>query len=1139
MWVVLVLSTLLYQQAKPFQRRLLPVMFILAITVLTTGLLHFMFAGTSRSLFPPSLAWLNVLAAFGSVGAGVYLYRLCSPLLSTMQARQALADREQALWSFFDSAPMMMGISDVEGDNIRHVSDNLAAAEFFGQSDADLQGKLASELGVPREGIDLWVGHYREAEASRRPVQFEYTHQGPSALRRLSAVVSYIGRNPQGYPRFSYLVQDITDIRRTEAALVDAKRHLESRIEERTAELLMSQQKFARTFEIAPFAFALVKMPEGIIVDVNSAWVQLLGYSREEALGKSGLQLGLYKNADDRDRLYEEFHRAGEVRNFETTLITKEGRTRVASSNMKFIDIAGERHILGTLVDITDRKQAQQNIEAQKERLRMFIKYTPLDVAMFDRNMNYLEVSVQWLRTFGFQASSILGKNHYEIFPNLNPDWIAIHQRALQGSIEVGETSYVDRNGQFHFFRYDIRPWRDEENELGGIIIFNEDITEQRRAREELNESKAKLEAAFQAVSDGIMVFDTAGQVVLLNEAEARICGFESIDDMKRDLPYFVSVFQLSSLDDTPLPIEQWPVSRVMRGESLPYLELRGRRVDTGQAWIFSYTGEPVFDDQGRQTLSVIVTRDITRGKQAEEQLRESEERFRTVTNNAASCLFMMDRNGRPTFMNPAAMRVTGYGSLEEIKGKPLHDAVHWKKADGSPYPMEECPIDNAQADLQTVQNQAEVFCRKDGSLFPVSYSIAPLEKNGEVIGSVLEFRDVTEEKKSELALRESETRYRILADAVPYLVLTHTREGQLTYFNHQWTLYTGQPVEWLLQKVFETVHPDDLDRLVMARTQALALGRPNVSELRLRDAKGLYNWHSLNTVPLLNDRGEILAWYAAAVNIEDQKRAQDILRTAKRELEEEVKKRTEELRLANQELESFSYTVSHDLRAPLRSINGFSKRLMRRLTGLDPAALEDLERIRAASVRMGCLIDDLLRLAKVSRTKPDFKAVDLSQLAHNVVEELREGDSDRDNVEIHITPGLVTFGDANLLRQVLQNLIGNSWKFTRGLPKAWIKVDGSTSDSTSLVTVEDNGAGFNMEYAGQLFAPFQRLHDEDEFEGTGIGLATVQRILHKHGGRIWAEAEPGKGAKFSFTLPSVQGKEHEIESENPTVGRG
>lgn len=217
-------------------------------------------------------------------------------------------------------------------------------------------------------------------------------------------------------------------------------------------------------------------------------------------------------------------------------------------------------------------------------------------------------------------------------------------------------------------------------------------------------------------------------------------------------------------------------------------------------------------------------------------------------------------------------------------------------------------------------------------------------------------------------------------------------------------------------------------------------------------------------------------------------------------------------------ELEQFTYAVSHDLRAPLRSMEGFGGALQRRYTDqLDERGRHYLERIQAGSRRMGELIDDLLMLSRLQQEEMTQVPVDISKITAELVEELRERHPGRE-VEVRIEPGMEVRGDPKLLRIVMQNLVSNAWKFTRDCSGARIEVGTRRSDAGQVVYVSDNGAGFDMQYADKLFSPFQRLHREDEFEGTGVGLATVQRIVRKHGGNIWAEGREGEGATFYFS---------------------
>jgi light-regulated signal transduction histidine kinase (bacteriophytochrome) len=249
---------------------------------------------------------------------------------------------------------------------------------------------------------------------------------------------------------------------------------------------------------------------------------------------------------------------------------------------------------------------------------------------------------------------------------------------------------------------------------------------------------------------------------------------------------------------------------------------------------------------------------------------------------------------------------------------------------------------------------------------------------------------------------------------------------------------------------------------------------------------------------------------------IQEQNQA---LERARDELEERVIERTTQLEAANKELESFSYSVSHDLRAPLRSIDGFSQALFEDYGDkLDAQGRSDLQRVRAATQRMAQLIDDMLNLSRVSRGEMRREMVDLSSMVRNIAEELKAAEPDR-KVDVAIADGIQAEGDVRLLRVLVENLLSNAWKFTGKHPTAKIEFGISQNNGKPVYFVRDDGAGFDMAYAGKLFGAFQRLHSMSEFNGTGVGLATVQRIVNRHGGKIWAEGTVDQGATFYFTL--------------------
>ncbi len=257
-------------------------------------------------------------------------------------------------------------------------------------------------------------------------------------------------------------------------------------------------------------------------------------------------------------------------------------------------------------------------------------------------------------------------------------------------------------------------------------------------------------------------------------------------------------------------------------------------------------------------------------------------------------------------------------------------------------------------------------------------------------------------------------------------------------------------------------------------------------------------------------------------LNVTDRRRAEEEVRRLNAELEERVRSRTTQLEATNKELEAFCYSVSHDLRAPLRTIRGFGEVLLDLYAPqLDARGQEFLRRVCTASDQMDRLIDDLLKLSRVSRADLRFADIDLSAMANEIAQELANSDRSR-SVDFVIAPGCIGQGDVRLVRQVMENLLRNAWKFTGKRPDARIEF-GPAPEAEDAFFVRDNGAGFDMTYAGKLFGVFQRLHNASEFPGTGVGLAIVQRIVHRHAGRVWATGKTGEGATFFFTLPAPE----------------
>ncbi len=377
--------------------------------------------------------------------------------------------------------------------------------------------------------------------------------------------------------------------------------------------------------------------------------------------------------------------------------------------------------------------------------------------------------------------------------------------------------------------------------------------------------------------------------------------------------------------------------------------------------------------------------------------------------------------------------------------------------------------------------------------------------ENARLIEEVSQLNSGLEQKVAErtAALTRQEALFHALSDQAPQVVWTTKPNGAVTYANHAWFDLVGGTVDdWIGDKWIDVIHPEDLP-VVKANWLAASTDLSPFSGIRrLRAKDGSYHTMTYRASPVLDKQGRVLFWVGIDADITEMKSVEAALR------------------LANQELQSFSYSVSHDLRSPLNTISGFSQLLAKQLGGSGNDKLRHyLSRIQAGAAQMGELIADLLALSQVSRTRMQHELVDLSALARSIADDLQAREPER-QVTLNIESGLQTQADAGLLRVALENLLGNAWKYSSKQVEAEISF-GQQLDAAGepVFFVCDNGAGFDMAYADKLFTPFQRLHAVAEFAGTGIGLATVKRVIERHGGRLWADAAPGRGATFFFTL--------------------
>jgi PAS domain S-box-containing protein len=464
--------------------------------------------------------------------------------------------------------------------------------------------------------------------------------------------------------------------------------------------------------------------------------------------------------------------------------------------------------------------------------------------------------------------------------------------------------------------------------------------------------------------------------------------------------------------------------------------------------------------------------------------------------------IFMLDARGLVTSWNAGAELLFGY-TAEEVIGRSY--AMFFSPAEreaGRP----QRALAVAEASGRDEDEGPRV--RKDGSLFWGECALTAIRSAGVVIGFAKVVRDLTERRQAEAERRGFEERFRALARATSDAIVTADQRGVITYVNHATgTLFgwppaelVGQPLTVLMPERMRDAHAAGMARYV-ATGEARMMGRVVEQPALRRDGSEIATEMSITT---WSTGGEL----AFAAIIRDVTERQALARV--------LEERTRQLEVTNREVEAFSYSVAHDLRAPLRSVSGFTQILLEDFAPrLDKDAANYLTKIQGGVARMSALIDALLQLARLARSELEIKLVNVTALARTIAGQLAAAERDR-VVDVQIDPALRAQADGRLVRTLLENLLGNAWKFTSRTPAARIEV-GSSDRGTFFV--RDNGAGFDMAQAGKLFAPFERLHTADEFPGTGVGLATVQRIVARHGGRIWVQAARGLGATFFFTL--------------------
>ena|GEM_PF-1144419 len=638
------------------------------------------------------------------------------------------------------------------------------------------------------------------------------------------------------------------------------------------------------------------------------------------------------------------------------------------------------------------------------------------------------------------------------------------------------------------------------ESRFQRIVQLDEDLAER------INTLAAR-EAQLRLITDNMpaMVVHYDRELIcrFANPSYVELFGFTQSSIVGRHLREIVGEETFGGLGDY--------IQRVLFGESLSYENICyvGEKREPHHLEI---TLTPDKDSTGEINGIYVMILDVTERRHAEENLRRSEDNFSLAFRNSPiPILISRLKDGLYIDVNNAICQRYGW-SRTEIVGHTANELNVWASATDRDKWAHSLQATGRVSAFETT------MLTKSGERLHVLISSEKMLVEGEECALSLLF-DLTERKKMEESLRQSEARARVLAEGSSTGIFLCAPDGETVYTNPSINQIIGcTNQETLGYRWTEFIHPDDRDRVHSAWLASIEKRIGYELDYRFLRKDGAVRFVHVRAMAV-HENGQLLCYVGNVADVTEGKRAEQEILRLNTELESRVKNRTAELVAANKELESFAYSISHDLRAPLRGIDGFSQMLVDEYSDkLDEKGHDYLNRVRRAAQRMGTLIDDILDLSRVTRQGMRRESINLSQLTKELFDDLEKTYPNR-NIALHVAPHCVVVGDPQLLRVLMQNLLDNALKYTGKTPDALIEFGYEKIRGQTTYFVKDNGAGFDMQYAGRLFQPFQRLHSPEDFEGSGVGLATVARVVHRHGGSVWAEASKGDGATFHFTL--------------------
>jgi PAS domain S-box-containing protein len=750
--------------------------------------------------------------------------------------------------------------------------------------------------------------------------------------------------------------------------------------------------------------------------------------------------------------------------------------------------------------ELAQRKQIEEALRESEVKFSTAFHASPNAMSITTlKDGLFLEVNDGFLRDNGFTHEEVIGHNALELkiwAKSADRDKVLGILRK-EGRVKNAEFSSRKKTGEIRTMLFSAEPITISGEPC--IISMTTDITERKMMESALRESEEKFSKAFSSSPDVISILNLRDRRFIdINDSFTRYTGYTREE----------------VIGHTPAQINIW-ANPEERKRVLAILNEKGRvrnkeihtLTKSGDIRIGLYSAEKI--NIGGETCSITVIADITESKQAEEALRESEEKFSKAFHLSPVMITIntLEQDGIFIDVSDSFTRITGY-SREEAIGRSSIELGIWARREDNDRML------SIMKKHGRVYNEEYLFRMKSGEISVWLFSAELINIGGEKC-VICVTTDINERKRMEEALKESEEKFSKAFNSSPDAVaITTLKDGRFVEINDSYTRINGYTREEVIghssAEFGAWSKKEERNKILQILKEQ---GRVNNEEVHLKTKSGDVNI-CLFSAELINIGGEP-CMISLATDITRRKQAEEELKKALSNLE----RSSTQLATTNKELEAFSYSVSHDLRSPLRSIDGFSQALLEDyMDKLDEAGQDYLRRLRGASQKMGELIDGLLKLSRLTRSEMHLEKVDLSALAKEITIRLRETQPER-HVDFTIGRGLTVIGDRLLLRVLMENLLGNAWKFTGKREQAEIEFGAAKNGEKKAYFVKDNGAGFDMAYANKLFGAFQRLHDTTEFPGTGIGLATVQRIINRHGGSVWAEGTAEKGATFYFTL--------------------